>query len=233
MINAIIFGSTGMIGEGVLHQCLEHPDVASVLVVNRRPCGVQHEKLKEIVHQNFHDLSSIKDQLGGYNACFFCMGVSSVGMKEADYRKITYDLTMHVAKTLLEQNRDMTFTYVSGAGTDSSEQGRSMWARVKGKTENDLLKLPFKTAYMFRPGYIHPMPGMKNTLKAYKYLGFLYPVFKILFPKYVCKLSDIGTAMIKVCTEGYPKKVLECKDITLLGDQINKAHRSHRKSQNS
>lgn len=219
MINAIIFGTTGMVGEGVLHQCLDHPEVASVLIVNRRPYGLQHKKLKEIIHKDFHDLSPIKDQLSGYNACFFCMGVSSVGMKEEDYRKTTYDLTMNVATTLIELNKGMTFTYVSGAGTDSSEKGRIMWARVKGKTENDLLKMPFKAAYMFRPGYIHPMPGMKNTLKAYKYLGFLYPLFKILFPNSVCSLSDIGTSMIRVCTHGYSKKVLECKDITLLGKQ--------------
>ncbi len=220
MINAIILGTTGMIGEGVLHKCLDHPNVKSVLVINRRPCGVQHEKLKEIIHKDFFDLSPIKDQLAGYNACFFCLGVSSVGMNEDDYRKLTYDLTLNFAKTVIELNKDMTFNYVSGAGTDSSEKGRSMWARVKGKTENDLLKMPFKAAYMFRPGYIHPMPGMKNTLKPYKYLGFLYPVFKLLFPAFVCKLSDIGTAMIRACTDGYSKKVLECRDITLLGNQI-------------
>lgn len=217
MINPIILGVTGMIGEGVLHQCLIHPEVNAVMVINRRPCGVSHKKLKEIILKDFQDFATIKDQLGDYNACFFCMGVSSVGMSEADYRKITYDLTLQIAHILLETTKEMTFTYVSGAGTDSSEKGRSMWARVKGKTENDLMKLPFKAAYMFRPGYIHPMPGMKNTLKAYKYLGFLYPVFKLLFPKYVCKLSDIGTAMIRVCKDGYSKKVLECKDITFLG----------------
>ncbi len=219
MINAIILGTTGMIGEGVLHKSLAHPDVESVLVINRKPCGVKHEKLKEIIHKDFYDLSPIKDQLGGYNACFFCLGVSSVGMIEDAYRKLTYDLTLNFAKTVLELNNSMTFTYVSGAGTDSSEQGRSMWARVKGKTENDLMKLPFKAAYVFRPGYIHPMPGMKNTLSAYKYMSFLYPVFKILFPKFICSLSDIGTSMIEVCRNGYSKKVLECKDITLLGNQ--------------
>ncbi len=219
MINTIILGTTGMIGEGVLHKSLEHPYVESVLVINRQPCGVQHKKLKEIIHKDFFDLRPIKDQLSGYNACFFCLGVSSMGMNEGDYRNMTYNLTLNFAKTVLELNQDMTFTYVSGAGTDSSEKGRSMWARIKGKTENDLIKMPFKGAYAFRPGYIHPMPGMKNTLKPYKYLSFLYPVFKIIFPAYVCTLSDIGTAMLEVCTEGYSKKVLECKDITLLGNQ--------------
>lgn len=212
-IKAIITGATGMVGEGVLHQCLRHPDVEAVLVINRRPCEVQHEKLTEILHKDFHGLSAIEDKLSGYNACYFCLGVSSVGMKEADYYHLTYNLTMHVAETLARLNPDMTFCYVSGAGTDGSEQGRSMWARVKGKTENHLLKLPFKAAYMFRPGYIQPMPGMKNTLAAYKVLGVLYPVLKTLFPKYVVKLEEIGRAMINVTKEGYHKPVLECADI--------------------
>ena len=164
-IRSIILGSTGMVGEGVLHECLKSPGVESVLVINRRPCGMVHEKLTEIIHPDFHDFSSIKDQLSGYNACYFCMGVSSLGMKEADYNRVTYDLTLHVANTLVKINPEMTFCYVSGAGTDSSEQGRSMWARVKGKTENDLLKLPFNAAYMFRPGYIQPIKGLKNTYK--------------------------------------------------------------------
>ncbi len=142
-IKAIITGVTGMVGEGVLHECLLHPDVESVLVINRKPCGVKHEKLKEIIHKDFFDLSSIEDQLSGYNACYFCAGVSSVGKKEDEYKRITYDLTLNFAKTLLKLNPDMTFCYVSGVGTDSTEKGRSMWARVKGKTENDLLKLRF------------------------------------------------------------------------------------------
>ena len=212
-IKAIITGATGMVGEGVLHQCLRHPDVAAVLVINRRPCEVQHEKLTEIIHKDFHDLSAIEGQLSGYNACYFCLGVSSVGMKEADYYHLTYNLTMQMGETLARLNPDLTFCYVSGAGTDSSEQGRSMWARVKGKTENGLQKLPFKAAYMFRPGYIQPMPGMKNTLGAYKVLGFLYPVFKALIPKYVVKLEEIGLAMVNVTKEGYSKPVLECVDI--------------------
>ena len=212
-IKAIITGATGMVGEGVLHQCLRHPDVETVLVINRRSCGVQHEKLTEVIHKDFHDFSTIEGQLSGYNACYFCLGVSSVGMKEEDYFHLTYNLTLHVANTLARLNPGMTFCYVSGAGTDSSEQGRSMWARVKGKTENDLQKLPFKGTYAFRPGYIHPMPGMKNTLPAYKVLGFLYPVFRALFPKYVVKLEEIGMAMINVTKRGYEKPVLECVDI--------------------
>lgn len=218
-INAIVFGATGMVGEGVLHECLQHPEVASVLVINRRPCGVEHEKLTEIIHRDFHDFSPIEAQLSGYNAAYFCMGVSSVGMNEENYRRLTYDLTLHVAQTLARVNSDMTFCYVSGAGTDSSEQGRSRWARVKGKTENDLLKLPFKAAYMFRPGYIQPIKGMKNTLGMYKAVGFLYPVWKAVLPKYVCRLEEVGRAMINVTRRGFSKKVLENADIVKVGRQ--------------
>ena len=219
-IKAIITGATGMVGEGVLHQCLRHPDVETVLVINRRSCGVQHEKLTEVIHKDFHDFSTIEGQLSGYNACYFCLGVSSVGMKEEDYFHLTYNLTLHVANTLARLNPGMTFCYVSGAGTDSSEQGRSMWARVKGKTENDLQKLPLKGAYLFRPGYIQPMKGMKNTLTPYKVLGFLYPVFNALFPKYVIKLEEIGLAMIHVTEQGYTKPVLECVDIREAADFV-------------
>ena len=168
-IRAIITGVTGMVGEGVLHECLLHPAVESVLVINRKPCGIKHQKLIEIIHQDFFDLSPIDNHLTGYNACYFCAGVSSVGIKEEEYKHITYDLTLNFAKTLLKLNSEMTFCYVSGVGTDSTEKGRSMWARVKGKTENDLLKLGFKDAYMFRPGYIQPTKGLKNTYKIYEF----------------------------------------------------------------
>lgn len=212
-INAIITGVTGMVGEGVLHECLLHPDVESVLVINRKPCGVKHEKLLEIIHKDFSDLSSIESQLKGYNACFFCAGVSSVGKKEDEYRRITYDLTLNLAKTLLKLNPDMTFCYVSGVGTDSTEKGRSMWARVKGKTENDLLKFGFKDAYMFRPGYIQPTKGLKNAYKIYKVFVPFYPILKTLFPKYVVSLEELGKAMINVTLYESDKKVLECRDI--------------------
>ncbi len=214
-IKAIVLGATGMVGEGVLHECLNHPEVESVLVINRRPCGVQHEKLKEIIHKDFFDFSAIQDELSAYNTMYFCMGVSSAGMKEDAYRKVTYDLTMHAANTMLEVNPDMTFCYVSGSGTDSTEKGRMMWARVKGKTENDLLKM-FKSAYMFRPGYIQPTKGLKNAYKIYKVAAPLYPVWKTLFPKYVCTLEDVGLSMINAVLNGSEKKVLECKDITEL-----------------
>ena len=212
-IKAIILGSTGMVGEGVLHECLNHSDVESVLVINRKPCGVKHEKLKEIIHKDLLDLSSLEDQLEGYNACYFCAGVSSVGKKEDEYKRITYDLTLNLANKLVMLNPDMTFCYVSGVATDSTEKGRSMWARVKGKTENDLMKLPFKAAYMFRPGYIQPTKGLKNTYKMYKVFAPVYPIIKLLFSKYVTTLREIGLAMINVTLYGSEKNVLECKDI--------------------
>lgn len=155
-IRAILTGATGMVGEGVLHECLMHPDVERVLVINRKPCGLSHPKLTEIVHQDFFDLSPIESRLADYNACFFCLGVSSIGMSEEQYNRLSYDLTLSIADLLCSRNPDMVFCYVSGSGTDSTERGKSMWARVKGRTENHLLQLPFKRAYMFRPGYIHP-----------------------------------------------------------------------------
>lgn len=213
-IRAIITGATGMVGEGVLHEALLHPGVASVLVVGRRPCGVSHEKLTEIIVKDFFDLSTVEPQLRGYNACFFCLGVSSIGMKEEEYHHITHDLTMNFAQTLLKLKSDMTFCYVSGTGTDSTEHGRTMWARVKGKTENDLIALPFKAAYMFRPGFIRPIKGLKHTLSFSKILDPLYPLLKVVFPNSVVTLHDVGRAMINVAAAGYTVKVLECRNIT-------------------
>ena len=215
-IKAIITGATGMVGEGVLHECIHHPDVESVLVINRKPCEVKHEKIKEIIHKDFLDLSAIEEQLKEYNACYFCAGVSSVGKKEDEYKRITYDLTLNLANKLVKINPDMTFCYVSGVGTDSTEKGRSMWARVKGKTENDLLKLPFKAAYMFRPGYIQPTKGLKNAYKAYKIFAPFYPVWKTLFAKYVVTLEQLGLSMINSTLYGSDKKILECRDIAKL-----------------
>jgi nucleoside-diphosphate-sugar epimerase len=212
-LNAIITGATGMVGEGVLHECLLHPDVESVLVINRKPCGVTHAKLKEIIHKDFFNLSPIEDQLAGYNACFFCAGISSVGKKEDEYRRITYDLTMNFAKVAVKKNPDMVFCYVSGEGTDSTEKGRMMWARVKGKTENDLLKLPFKDAYMFRPGLIQPTRGLKNAYKIYKLVAPFFPILKIIIPGHVVALEELGKAMINVALYGSEEKVLECRDI--------------------
>ncbi len=215
-IKVIVTGSTGMVGEGVLHECLLSDKVEQVLVINRRPCGVKHPKLKEIIHTDFFDLSPVEDQLGGYDACFFCLGVSSVGMKKPEYYKKTYVLTLHVAEKLTKHNTDMTLCYVSGKGTDSTEQGRTMWARVKGKTENDLMKLPFKKVFAFRPGYMHPTKGLKRILPIVKYLSWLYPVFKLLFPDGTNTLKDVGLAMINVVNHGYYKHIIDPKDIAEL-----------------
>ncbi len=215
-IKAIVFGATGMVGEGVLHECLNHANVESVLVIGRKPCNVNHPKLKEIVHSDFFNYSAIEEQLRGYDACYFCLGVSSVGKNEKVYTRITYDLTMSAARTLSRLNTGMTFCYVSGAGTDSTEKGRVMWARVKGKTENDLTKLPFKVAYAFRPGFIKPTKGLKNAFKLSTAIGLIYPVLKTLFPKYVCTLHDLGLAMIQVTLIGYPQRTIENKDIAQL-----------------
>ena len=212
-IKAIIFGATGMVGEGVLLQALNHPDVESVLVVGRRACGITHSKLKEIIHNDFYNFQAIEEQLTGYNACFFCLGVSSIGMNETDYTRVTYDLTMSAAEALSKLNSEMTFCYVSGQGTDSSESGKLMWARVKGKTENDLAKLPFKAVYLFRPGFIKPSKNQKRAYKASMVIGIIYPILKVLLPKYVCTMDDLGMAMINVVKFGYKNRVLENRDI--------------------
>ena len=210
-----------MVGEGVLHECLLHPDVESVLVINRKPCGVNHPKLKEIIHADFFDFSPIESQLSGYNACFFCAGVSSVGMKKPEYTRLSYTLTMHVARTLCKLNPEMIFCYVSGSGTDSTEKGKMMWARVKGKTENDLMKLPFTGVFAFRPAIILPTKGLKNVLPAYKYVSWLFPVLRPLFPDYFGTLKDVGLAMINTVLFGSGKKVLDTKDIAVLARKTN------------
>ena len=205
-----------MIGEGVLHECLLHNHVEEVLVVGRRSCGVSHPKLKELIVPDFFDLSAIENKLTGYNACFFCLGVSSIGMKEPEYYKLTYELTMNFAFTLVPRNPEMVFCYISGKSTN--ENGRMMWARVKGKTENQLLRLPFKKAFMFRPGYMQPTRGLKNTLKFYALFSWLYPVWRGLFPKYVCTLKELGLSMINAALKGYNKSVLEVPDIIKLAN---------------
>ena len=218
-VSAIVTGATGMVGEGVLHECLLHPEVETVLVINRKPCGVSHPKLKEILHDDFFDLSAIESQLSGYNACFFCLGVSSIGMKEPEYTRISYTLTMNVAQTLSRLNPDMTFCYVSGASTDSTEKGKMMWARVKGKTENDLAKLPFKATFAFRPAFMLPTKGLKNALSFYKYVNWLYPIVHPLFPNSFGTLKDLGLAMINSVIYGSGKRILESKDIAELANK--------------
>ncbi|GAB3750499.1 NAD-dependent epimerase/dehydratase family protein [Spirosoma pomorum] len=215
-IKAIITGATGMVGEGVLLECLNHPDVEKILVINRKPGGRSHPKLREIIHADFFNLSPITSELVGYNACFFCLGVSSVGMRAEEYKRLTYDLTLNVAQLLAAQNPDMTFCYVTGAGTDSSEQGRVAWARVKGATENALLRL-FKNAYMFRPAFMKAVPGQRNLKSYYKYLTWLYPIGRAIYPAGFCTLEEVGQAMINVAKQGADKRILEVKDIVQLG----------------
>ncbi|MGO9948966.1 MAG: NAD-dependent epimerase/dehydratase family protein [Steroidobacteraceae bacterium] len=217
-MKAIITGATGMVGEGVLLECLNHLDVEQILVINRKPGGVSHPKLREIIHKDFFDLQPIEQQLGGLNACFFCLGVSSVGMRAEEYKHITFDLTLNVARVLVKLNPQMTFCYVTGAGTDSSEQGRVAWARVKGMTENALLRL-FKHAYMFRPGFMKATPGQKNVKAYYKYIAWLYPIGRALYPAGFCTLQEVGLAMIKAADKGYAKQILEVKDIVALAAQ--------------
>lgn len=216
-IKAIVTGATGMVGEGVLHMCLQDPRVSAVLSISRKPLGIQHPKLKEIIHADFFDLSSIEASLTGYNACFFCLGVSSIGMKEAGYYRLTHTLTLHVAATLSRLDKDMTFCYISGAGTDSTEKGRSMWARVKGKTENDILQLPFRRAFALRPAFIQPIPGLQHTQAIYKYMNWLFPLGRALYPSGFCTLRELGRAMIRLAEEGYGKPIVNGKEIILLG----------------
>jgi uncharacterized protein YbjT (DUF2867 family) len=215
-INAIITGATGMVGEGVLMESLLHPDVEKVLVINRRPCGVSHPKLTEILHSDFLDLSPVSDKLKGYNACFFCLGVSSIGMKDDQYYLLTYTLTLHMAEILARQNPDMTFCYISGAGTDSTEKGRLNWARVKGKTENDLAKLPFRKTFAFRPGFMLPAKDAKNIKGYFIIFRVLYPVLRAILPGFVTTLKEVAIAMINSVIHGYEKSVLEVKDIIVL-----------------
>lgn len=217
-MNVILFGASGMVGQGVLRECLLDPEVKKILSIGRSPAGRHDPKLREMINKDIANLASIEDELHGYDACFFTLGVSSAGMKEADYRRITYELTLTVAGTLAALNPGMTFIYVSGLGTDSA--GRSMWARVKGETEDALLRLPFKAAYMFRPGFIQPLHGIKSKTALYRIpyaiLGPFNALFLKVFPKYATTTEVLGRAMIKVARFGAPKRVLESQDINAL-----------------
>jgi len=218
-LKVIITGATGMIGEGVLYECLHHPEVEKVLVITRNPIRYSHPKLTEIIHKDFSDITSLSDRLAGYNACYFTLGVTALGKNEDEYTRLTYTLTLNFAKTLAYLNPEMTFCYISGAGTDSLEKGRTMWARVKGRTENDLMKLPFRQVYNFRPGGIEPFLPLKPTqtyYKTYKYLGWLFSLMKVITPGYVIKLKDLAAAMINASLIGYSKNILEMNDMKLL-----------------
>lgn len=212
-LKVILTGATGMVGEGVLLACLEHPAIEQVLIVNRRPYHAKHPKLRECIVPDFLRLDEVAGSLTGYDACFFCAGVSSRGMSEADYSHVTYDITLHFARTLAALNPQMVFIYVSGAFTDSSEQGRIMWARVKGRTENALLRCGFRKVYNFRPGFMRAMPGQRNLPRIYKFVAWLYPVVRVLLPNQVSTLHDVGVAMINAVLQGYPRPVLEIRDI--------------------
>ena len=212
-IKVIITGATGMVGEGVLIECLAHPDVTEVLMVNRRPYNMQHAKLKELIVPDFLKAEDFAEQLKGYDACFFCAGISSVGVNEEKFTVATYDTTMHFAKTVASVNPNMVFTYVSGRSTDSTEKGKVMWARIKGKTENDLMKLPFKKAYNFRPAFMKPTKGQKNVKTIYKILGGLYPLWLLVMPGWISTMKEVGIAMINAVLKGYNKQVLEVADI--------------------
>ncbi len=219
-MKVLLFGATGMVGQGALRECLLAPDVEQVLAIGRVATGQSHEKLREIVRPDVADLSGLEGELAGYDACFFCLGVSSAGMTEAAYRRVTYDLTLAVAGALAKQSPGMVFLYVSGAGTDSTERGRSMWARVKGETENALLKLPFKAAYMLRPAAIQPMHGIKSKTALYRAVyaaaSPFYPVLKAAFPRYVTTTEEVGRAMLALAARGAPEPVLENEDLRAL-----------------
>lgn len=220
-MNVVLFGATGMVGSGVLQSCLADSRVASVVVIGRSSCGVAHPKLREIVHDDFFDYSNVQDQLGDLDVCFFCLGISAAGMSEADYDRITRHLTIAAARALLEANPRLVFCYVSGAGTDSTERGRFMWARVKGKTENELLRMRFRAAYMFRPGYIQPLEGVRSKTRLYR-LGYgiagpLYPLLRRLFPRHVTDSVTVGRAMIAVAAYGFTGPILETDDINRVG----------------
>lgn len=212
-IKVIITGSTGMVGEGVLFECLQNPQVSEVLIINRRHYDMQHPKLRELIVPDFLQLDDFAEQIKGYDACFFCAGISSVGMKEEKYTRITYDTTLAFAKALLRVNSNMVFTYVSGSHTDSTEKGRLMWARVKGRTENDLAKLPFKAEYNFRPGAMLPFDGQKNWKAVYK---GIVRIIRFFSPKSIITMHELGLAMIRTVTSGYHKPILEIADIKQL-----------------
>jgi uncharacterized protein YbjT (DUF2867 family) len=217
-LKVIITGATGMVGEGVLLVCLEDPGVEKVLIVNRRPSGKTHPKLKEVILEDFYDLSAAEEQLTGYDACFFCLGVSSVGMKMDAYRRVTYDLTMHFGETVSRLNKNMVFIYVSGAGTDATEKGRIEWARIKGKTENDLRKLPFRRVYGYRPGFIKPLAGQKKAHAFYSYINWFFPLGKKLSPDHFNTMQELGLSMIRLAVNEYPEDTIYGRDISKIAD---------------
>jgi uncharacterized protein YbjT (DUF2867 family) len=216
----IITGATGMVGEGVLHEAINSPFIREILVINRKPSGVIHPKVKEYLLVDFLKPEEIREVVQGYDACLFCLGVSSVGMKAEEYKQKTYDLTISFAQVLHEENPGMVFSYVSGAGTDHTEQSKLAWARVKGKTEKDLANVGFAACYSFRPAMIQPTPGLKNALPFYKYINWIFPILNWIAPQYACTLRQLGDAMVEVSVFGSEKKILEVQDILVLAKQM-------------
>lgn len=220
-MRVILFGATGMVGQGALRACLQDANIDHVLAVVRSPTGVSNPKLREVAHGDFHDYTALAGQLGGYDACLFCLGVSSAGMDEAAYTRVTHDLTLAAAKAVLAESPGVALLYVSGAGTDSSERGRVMWARVKGRTENALLAMPFRASYMLRPGYIQPVDGAVSKTglyrAAYAVMGVLFPLWKLLFPRHVITSTELGRAMVAVARDGASSRVLEAPALVALG----------------
>jgi len=215
----IITGTTGMVGEGILLECLSLPQIKQVLSVSRRPTGIQHSKLKEYIVSDFLSLNENDPVLKGYDACFFCAGVSSIGMKEEEYRLITFDTTIHFAKCL-NPNPHMSFIYVSGGGTDSTEKGRMAWARIKGKTENELMKLPFKQVFGYRIGFMIASPGQKRVLRYYRYFTWLIPLIKFAFPNIITTMKQVALSMIYASRNGYPRNVIFVKDIKKMAEAM-------------
>ncbi|GAL83931.1 hypothetical protein Phep_3105 [Sporocytophaga myxococcoides] len=214
-MKVIITGATGMVGEGVLLECLENPEVIKVLMINRRSSPIKHPKLEELIVPDFMKLENYKESLVGYDRCFYCAGVSSIGMSEEKYTYITYDTTIHFAGVLASVNPSLVFTFVSGSHTDSTEKGKLMWARVKGKTENALMRLPFKAVYNFRPGFMKPFKGQKNVKSIFK---IIIPIIPIFFPKASLTMKQVGKAMINAVKKGYSKHILEIRDIKQLAE---------------
>jgi uncharacterized protein YbjT (DUF2867 family) len=230
-VKVILFGATGMVGAGVLHECLRDDRVSEVLAVVRSPSGKTHPRLRELIRSDFLNYDDARDAFRGAGACFFCLGVTAVGKTEAEYHRLTFDITLAAARMLAELNPGMTFCYVSGQGTDSSERGRTMWARVKGKTENELLRLPLK-AYMLRPGYIQPLGGIKSKTRVYRvFYGImkpLYPLLRRLAPNLVTTNEAVGRAMIALAVSGSPSRILEVRDINSLGYKGTRVQRVRR-----
>ena len=222
-MNVILFGATGMVGDGALSAALADSRVERVLVVGRRPTGRQHEKLDELVIDDFYDYADVEEQLAGFDACLFCLGVSAAGKNETDYRRLTYDLTLAAAETLARLNPQMTFCYVSGEGTDETGQSRQMWARVKGETENALSRLPFKDVYHFRPAYIQPTGGARSSIPLYRafytVLSPFYPVLRRLFPGYVTTMDEVGQALVEAGVVGAPERIIDSRAIHKLADR--------------